>query len=48
MGAIIGIGSFLGVKLDEHLQYDTPVYTIIFTLVAVFSAIYYFVKDFIK
>lgn len=48
MAAII-VGSVLGgIKLDEYLELKFPAFTLIFTLLGVFLAMYYFIKDVIK
>jgi len=39
MFAIIAIGAFVGVKLDDYLENDNNLYTIIFSLVAVMLAV---------
>jgi len=47
MLAIIGIGVFLGIKLDQWLH--TPdIFTIILSLVSVVLGIYVVIKDFIQ
>lgn len=48
MVAIIVIMTFAGVKLDSRRASDTPVFTIIFSLLGVFAGIYTAIKDFIK
>jgi F0F1-type ATP synthase assembly protein I len=48
MVAIILIGVFAGVKLDEWIMNGTPVFTLILSLLAVSLAIYYVIKDLIK
>lgn len=48
MLVIIVLGAFGGVKLDEYLDLQFPVFTLLFTVIAVVLAIYYSVKDFIK
>lgn len=48
MLAIILIGVFGGIKLDEWLKLNFPVFTIVLTVLSVVLAIYYPVKDFIK
>lgn len=48
MIVVIGIGVFGGIKLDEWLQLDFPIFTIVLSFIAVILAIYYAVKDFIK
>jgi hypothetical protein len=37
-----------GTKLDKMAGFETPVFTIILSLLGVFSAIYVAIKDFIK
>lgn len=48
MLAVIGLGVFGGIKMDEWLNTSFPVFTVIFSFLAVILAIYYAVKDFIK
>ena len=48
MIVIIGGMTWIGVKLDKFFSLDTPVCTIIFSLLGVFAGIYISVKDFIK
>lgn len=48
MVAIILIGVFGGVKLDEYLNLNFPVFTVVFSLLSVFLAIYYVIKDLMK
>jgi ATP synthase protein I len=48
MIAIILLSVWGGIKLDELLAFKTPVFTIVFSLLGVFAAIYTAVKDFIK
>jgi ATP synthase protein I len=47
MLAIIGLGVFGGIKLDQWLHTDN-VFTIILSLLSITSAIYIVIKDFIK
>lgn len=47
MVAIILIGVFVGVKLDEWITNGTPIFTMLFTVLAVALAIYYVIKDLI-
>ena len=42
---IILLGVYGGIKLDEHLELKFPVFTLIFTVLAVILAIYYTIKD---
>jgi len=44
---ILGM-TWIGIKLDKFLSFNTPVCTIIFSLLGVFAGIYISVKDFIK
>ena len=48
MIAIILVTTWGGVKLDNLLGFEKPVFTIILSLLGVFAAIYTVVKDFIK
>jgi len=45
MFAIIGLGIFGGVKLDQWLKIGFPVFTVLFALISVSAAIYTAVKD---
>lgn len=47
MVAIIVIMTFAGVKLDEKRVSEIPVFTLILSLLGVFAAIYFAIKDFI-
>ncbi len=47
MVTIILIGVFAGVKLDDWLTDGKPIFTLIFTVLAVVLAIYYVIKDLI-
>jgi F0F1-type ATP synthase assembly protein I len=48
MVGIILVTTWGGMKLDKLTGWDTPVFTIILSLLGVFAAIYTAVKDFIK
>lgn len=48
MFAIIGIGIYGGVKLDEWLKIGFPVFTVLLSIISVAAAIYTAVKDLIK
>lgn len=48
MAALILLPTLGGVKLDKLTGWQTPVFTIILSLLGVFAAIYFTVKDFIK
>ena len=48
MLAIILIGVFGGVKLDEWLALEFPIFTVSLSLLSVILAIYYVVKDLLK
>jgi len=48
MGVIIGLSSWGGVKLDEHYQNKTPVFTIILSLAGIGIALYLVIKDLIN
>lgn len=44
MFAIIGVGSFIGVKLDEHYNNDGNLWTIIFSLSSTIFAIVFVIR----
>lgn len=48
MLAIILLGVWGGVKLDELVNLDFPIFTVSFSLISVVLAIYYVVKDLLK
>jgi hypothetical protein len=50
MAVIICIGVFGGRWLDAHfpLTEKLPLYTLVLSLVSVFAAIWYFIRDFLK
>jgi len=49
MAAIIIIGIYGGIKLDAFLGFKKfPVFTLVLSLVSVFAAIYFSIKDFLK
>ena len=48
MGAIIAAGVWGGIELDKLLKLKFPVFTLVLTLLSVFLAIYYFIKDILK
>jgi F0F1-type ATP synthase assembly protein I len=48
MGAVIAIATWGGIKLDKLTGIDKPIFTIILSLLGVFTAIYVAIKDFIK
>lgn len=49
MAAIILLGIFGGMKLDEVLGLKKfPVFTLLFSLLSVFAAIYFVIKDLLK
>jgi hypothetical protein len=48
MFAIIGLGIFGGVKLDNWLGIRFPVFTILLSIISVAAAIYTAIKDLIK
>jgi F0F1-type ATP synthase assembly protein I len=47
MGVIIFITTWGGIKLDKLAEFSKPVFTIIFSLLGVFAAIWVAIKDFI-
>jgi ATP synthase protein I len=48
MAAIIVGGVLGGIELDKWLALKFPIFTLVLTLLSVFLAIYYFIKDIIK
>jgi F0F1-type ATP synthase assembly protein I len=48
MIAIILVGVFGGVKLDEIVKWEFPVFTLILTLLSVMMSMYYAVKDLLR
>lgn len=48
MAVIIGGGCYGGYKLDEYYKNNTPIFTIILSLVSIGIAMYVVLKDFIK
>ena len=48
MIAIILVGVFGGMKLDDLVKWEFPVFTLVLTLLAVVLSMYYAVKDLIR
>lgn len=48
MGAIIGLSTWGGQKLDAYYKTSTPVFTIVLSLAGISAALYVALKDFIK
>lgn len=48
MFAIIGLGIFGGIKLDQWLNLRFPVFTILLSIISVAGAIYTAIKDLIR
>jgi ATP synthase protein I len=48
MGVIIGLTVWGGQKLDAHYNNTTPVFTIVLSLLGIFSSMYLVLKDFIN
>lgn len=48
MAAIIVGGVLGGIQLDKWLKFKFPIFTLVLTLLSVFLAMYYFIKDIIK
>lgn len=48
MFAIIGIGIFGGVKLDQWLGIGFPIFSILLSIISVAAAIYIAIKDLIR
>jgi ATP synthase protein I len=47
MAAIIGLLAYVGTWVDEYLSMSRPIFTIIFSLLGVFAAMYFTLKEFI-
>ncbi|MFT6357243.1 MAG: hypothetical protein ACJAYJ_001456 [Saprospiraceae bacterium] len=47
MAFIIGLGTFLGKQLDAYMQSERPLFTILFSMVFLFLAFYFTLKDLI-
>lgn len=48
MIGIIVLTTFGGVKLDKLTGWETPVFTIVLSLLGVFAAIYFAIKGFLR
>ncbi len=48
MLAIILIGVFGGMKLDQIISWDFPVFTVVLSILGVFGSIFFAVKDLLK
>jgi hypothetical protein len=48
MAAIIGLGVYAGIKLDEYLGLKFPVFTLILSLFSITAAVYYVIRDILK
>jgi ATP synthase protein I len=48
MAAAISLFLYAGMKLDECVENEQPLWTIIGALIGVFAAMYYVIKDFSK
>jgi hypothetical protein len=48
MIAIILIGVFGGIKLDDLVKWEFPVFTLVLTLLAVIASMYYAIRDLIR
>ncbi|MEN8119339.1 MAG: AtpZ/AtpI family protein [Bacteroidota bacterium] len=42
------VGFFGGLKLDEFLQWRFPIFTVVLSLLAIFAALWFAIKDFLK
>jgi F0F1-type ATP synthase assembly protein I len=47
MAGIIGLGCWGGYKLDQYYHKSNSLFTIIFSLVSIFAALYIVLKEFI-
>ena len=48
MIAIILVGVFGGIKLDQIVRIEFPVFTVVLTIVSVIFSMYYAIKDLLK
>ena len=48
MIAIILVAVFGGIKLDQIVRWEFPVFTMVLTILGVFMSMYYAVKDLIR
>ena len=48
MIAIMGLGVFAGIKIDDWLNLNFPVFTLTLMIISVIGAILYAIKNFIK
>jgi hypothetical protein len=48
MGIIIFASTFGGLKLDDYLDWQFPVFTLIFSVLSVFLALYLALREFFK
>jgi hypothetical protein len=48
MATIILIGTFGGKWIDSYLTFKFPIFTLILSILSVFFAVYYAIKDIIK
>ena len=48
MFAIIGLGIFGGVKLDQWLKPGFPIFTVLLSILSVAASIYFAIKDLLK
>ena len=48
MLAIILVGVFGGMKLDQIISWDFPVFTVVLSILAVFGSVFFAVKDLLK
>lgn len=47
MAVIMGIGVWLGIKIDQWLNLSFPVFTLILMILSVIGAIYHAIRDFL-
>ncbi len=48
MAVVILAGVFGGIRLDEYMALETPIFTIVLSLLAVFASMYLVIKDLSK
>jgi len=48
MGVIVFGGAYGGLKLDEYINWEFPIFTIFLTILSVAAAVYLAIKDILK
>jgi F0F1-type ATP synthase assembly protein I len=45
---MISLGAWAGIKLDEHFEFKTPIFTICLLLFSVVASMYYVIRSLMK